>query len=105
MRHEEKHPLAGQEVELIPEFDHKQYPNMDSLVIEDWWDHLTGGSWQNAIGNPAAMVYGMRTGLASYAVPIDDEVVYGKYKSMGVLVHVSEIKNYKQLIQDHDQST
>lgn len=100
MRHEDKHPLAGQEVELIDEFDHRQYPDMDSFVIEDWWDHLTGGSWMNANGNPAAMVYGIRTGVASYNVPIDDEVIYGHYKNMGVLVHKSEIKNYEALLND-----
>lgn len=97
--HEETHPLAGEEVELIDDYHHNQYPDMHSIIIEDWWDHLTGGSWMMAEGNPAAMVFAMRTGMAPYNVPFDDEVVYGKYKGMGVLVHVSEIKDkdyYKQ---------
>lgn len=96
--HKETHPLAHKEVSLIDDFNHRQYPEMDSLIIEDWWDHLTGNSWMNSRGNPAAMVYAMRTGFASYGVPIDNEVVYGKYKGMGALVHVSEIKGYEQLL-------
>lgn len=72
---------------------HPQIPGSASgpveFVVEDWWDHLTGRSWMDASGNPAAMVYGIRSGFAG--LPTDDEVVYGKVGPFGHLVHTSEL--------------
>lgn len=42
-------------------------------------------------GNPAAMMYAIRTGSQGFDVPIDNEVVYGKIGSLGYLFHVSEL--------------
>ena len=56
--------------------------------IEDYWDRLTGGSWMDAAGNPAALQYAMHP-LSGHTVPFDDEVLYGKIGPFGHLVHVS----------------
>lgn len=62
----------------------------ETIRIEDWWDRLSGGSWMFADGNPAALKYAMRAGLAG--LPIDDQVLYGKdAHDMGHLIHVSEV--------------
>lgn len=82
--HAEPHPLAGQYVIVDagagPPFEYR---------IEDWWDRVSGGSWMFADGNPACLVYAMRT---AGRTPINNEVVYGD----GMLVHVSEIKEEDQ---------
>ena len=58
--------------------------------VEDWWDRVSGGvSWMWSEGNWAALNYGRRNGLS--ALPLDDEVVYGKQKGLGHIVHVSEL--------------
>lgn len=83
----ESHPLAGKTVTLksrAPELNGKQY------TIEDWWQNVAGQSWMTSDGNPAAMIYGIRTGLQG-GVPTDNEVVYGKVGPFGHLVHVSEL--------------
>ena len=49
MRHSERHPQAGQTIKV----DIGNGPV--DFRLEDWWDHLTGGSWMDAVGNPAAM--------------------------------------------------
>jgi hypothetical protein len=59
--------------------------------VEDWWDRVYGSSWMDAQGNPAALVYALRSASQSYGVPLDDEVLYGKIGPFGHLVHVSEI--------------
>lgn len=67
--------------------------------VEDWWDHLTGGSWGEAEGNPACMMYAIRAGFAD--LPPDDEVLYGHLVTpggLGMLVHVSEIDLEKEVI-------
>jgi len=58
--------------------------------VEDYWHVLTGGSWQFADGNPAALQYAIRA--AANNLPIDNEVLYGKIGGLGHLVHVSEIE-------------
>lgn len=90
MAHNDAHPLAGTTVTL------KATDPVRGMVVEgaefhveDWWDRLTGGSWQTATGNPAALQYAMRSGFNG--LPIDDEVVYGKIGPFGHLVHVSEL--------------
>lgn len=42
-------------------------------------------------GNPAAMMYAIRTGSQDFNVPIDNEVVYRKIGLLGYLFHVSEL--------------
>ena len=58
--------------------------------VEDWWDVVSGGSWMFAEGNPAAIQYAIRIGLAA-DVPMNDEVLYGKVGAPGYLIHVSEL--------------
>ncbi|MDJ0403997.1 hypothetical protein QNA23_10935 [Rhodococcus erythropolis] len=84
MPHLRPHPLAGQTVQI----------DIDGIGtgdfrVENWWDTIAGGSWMTADGNYAAMNYGMRAGFAG--LPIDNEVVYGKFGTFGHLVHVSEL--------------
>lgn len=82
--HSKPHDDAGRVVTISRgRFAGKQYR------IEDWWDRLYGSSWMVSDGNPAAMSYGIRSGL--YGLPLDDEVVYGKIDGLGHLVHVTEI--------------
>lgn len=91
--HSESHPLAGKTVVLESKGD----PTREIVVpgatyhIEDWWDseYIGGGSWMNAVGNPACLQYALRGGLVN--LPIDNEVVYGKIDDFGHLVHVSEL--------------
>jgi hypothetical protein len=86
------HPLAGQTVRLTTAASD---PGRHVLVagaeyqIEDWWQNVSGGSWMDAVGNPACLDYAMRSALAG--LPLDDEVVYGKAGPLGYLVHVSEL--------------
>ena len=92
--HNESSSLAGKTVKLIDEFDHPQFKMAgQEMIIEDWWDKISGGSWMNAEGNPACLIYAMRTGFSKCSVPMDNEVLYGKFQGMGVLVHTSEIKD------------
>lgn len=87
--HDQPHPLAGSTLKVRTP-DHFQLgEGPHAFELEDWWDRLTGGSWMSAEGNPAALVYAMRSGMSG--LPIDDEVVYGKIGPFGHLVHVSEI--------------
>lgn len=62
----------------------------EQIRVEDWWDRVSGGSWMAAEGNPAALKYAMRSGLAG--LPIDNKVLYGKDShGLGHLLHVSEV--------------
>jgi hypothetical protein len=82
--HNEPHPQAGETVTIQSgHFAGEEY------WIEDWWDHLTGGSWGDADGNPACIKYAIRAGAAG--LPTDDEVVYGKIGPFGELIHASEL--------------
>lgn len=94
MQHTESHPLARQTVvlnEKAADAARGVVVAGEEFVIEDWWDKLTGKSWMFSDGNPAALQYAMRSGLADGAIPLDDEVVYGKIGNFGHLVHVSEL--------------
>ena len=82
------HPLADRPVTLI-ENNSLGIPTTEIYMIEDWWDSITGHSWQIATGNPVALEYSLR--IANTSIPLDDEVVYGKLKGLGILIHVSEI--------------
>jgi hypothetical protein len=85
----EKHPLAGKTVRLKGEpspfnLDGQEY------TVEDWWINVAGRSWMVCDGNPACLMYAMRSGAAH--LPTDNEVVYGHTSDgLGNLVHQSEI--------------
>lgn len=92
MKHPEKHPLAGKTVRL----NDKARDGIQGQVetgahyrIEDYWDRVNGKSWMFSDGNIAATHYALRS--ISTAIPLDDEVVYGKINGAGHLVHVSEL--------------
>jgi hypothetical protein len=93
--HTEPHPLAGQVVTLP---DGVTDPMRGMVIagaeyrVEDWWDRVTGESWMNAVGNPAAIQYGARIIGCQITIPVDDEVVYGKIGSYGHLVHDTELR-------------
>ena len=92
MIHKEQSELAGKTVKIKSEVKHFQVKDFGGaeFEVEDWWDRVSGGSWMNATGNPAAMIYGMRSGLQD--LPIDDEVLYGKIGILGHLIHINEIE-------------
>lgn len=86
MKHSKKHELAGKTVTIKNgDLKGKEY------TIEDYWDRLSDVSWGMADGNPACMIYALRTGMQEFRVPRDDEVLYGKIGFLGHLVHVSEL--------------
>lgn len=96
--HPAPHPLAGQTIRVsFAKAPHAHLPDPAGeydFVVEDYWDRLTGKSWMFSDGNPAALVYAMRTGMAPdpTAIPLfDDEVLYGKIGNLGHLVHVCEL--------------
>lgn len=69
--------------------DTQGYPQEHEAEVEDYWDTLTGRSWMFAEGNPAALIYGLRSGLNN--LPTDDNVLYVKIGAFGHLVHISEV--------------
>jgi len=90
MLHRESSKYAGKTLKIKADVVHPQIPDFggSEFRVEDWWDKVTGGSWMNAIGNPAALIYAAR----SVNTPIDDEVLYGKVGPFGHLVHISELE-------------
>lgn len=80
--------FAGQTVKVKAEI--QKFGGAD-FRIEDYWENVSGMSWMNSNGNPAAMLYAIRTGSQDFHVPIDNEVVYGKIGGMGYLFHVTEL--------------
>ena len=92
--HKEQHPFAGKTVKIKKEVTHPQVWDFGGgeLLLEDWWDRLVKKSWKDCDGNPACMIYASRVISASGEIPLDDEVVYGKLKGLGHLVHVSELE-------------
>jgi len=82
-----KSELAGKKVEIV-NGDLKG----EEILIEDWWENVSGMSWMDAKGNPACLKYAMRTGLQGFNIPTDNEVLYGKIGGIGELVHLSELE-------------
>jgi hypothetical protein len=90
--HLEPSEFAGKTVNVKLVSEHIHLDGMDHVAeVEDYWDRVTGGSWMFADGNPAAMVYGMRSGFSGGKIPLDDQVVYVKIGPFGHLLHTSEI--------------
>lgn len=92
--HSEPHPLAGKTVKIKEGVqDRSGMVVADAEYrVEDYWDRVSGGSWMFATGNPAAIMYAIRTALDNPGVPVDNEVLYGKIGAYGHLVHVSEVE-------------
>ena len=92
MIHNAPHPMAGKVVKISASSEHPQVPTFggSDFRVEDYWDRVAGKSWMDCNGNPACLIYAMRSGFAH--LPTDDEVLYGKVGSYGHLVHVSEIE-------------
>lgn len=92
--HPEKHPLAGKVVRIKKHVKHAQVPDFggSEFHLEDWWDRVAGKSWMFCDGNPACLIYAMRSAFASPKIPTDNEVVYGKVGWAGHLIHVSELE-------------
>jgi hypothetical protein len=91
MKHNTSSEFAGKKVVLKDAATHPQFAKFggQEFVVEDWWDRVAGKSWMISDGNPACLIYTIRS--AHNSLPLDDEVVYGKLGMMGCLVHVSEI--------------
>ena len=92
--HTQSSELAGKIVKIKKDVTHPQVPGFggSEYRVEDWWDKLTGKSWMDSDGNPACLIYAMRTGMSNNHIPTDDEVLYGKVGPFGHLVHISEIE-------------
>jgi hypothetical protein len=67
--------------------------NNPVIEIEDLWINVSGESWMQSNGNPACLLFAIRTGLSgekySYS---DDKVYYGKIGGMGELVCEDELE-------------
>lgn len=94
MQHSEPSEYAGRTVKIRESATHFQVDGFggSEFRVEDWWDRVSGGSWMWAKGNPAALVYAMRSSSQEIDIPIDDEVLYGKIGMFGHLVHISELE-------------
>ena len=92
--HEESSPLARTTVRIREDVKHPQYPEFGGAEfhVEDWWDRLGGKSWMDCDGNPACLIYAVRSANADPRLPLDNEVLYGKVGHFGSLVHVSELE-------------
>jgi len=62
-------------------------PNPD-IRIEGTDTEVFGGSWGDQNGNPACILYAIR----SVGVPLSGQVYYGKINGLGELVHESELE-------------
>lgn len=91
-RNTEVSPLAGKVVRIKAGITHPQVSGFggSEYHVEDWWDRVAGKSWMDCNGNPACLIYAMRSGFDG--LPTDDQVLYGKIDGLGHLVHMSEIE-------------
>lgn len=65
-------------------------PAGSEVEVEGYWDVVTGKSWMWSNGNPAALIYAMRSTTAN--LPVDDNVVYAKHSGLGHIIHISELE-------------
>lgn len=89
MLHKNPHRLAGQTVRIaqhIPELGGEEF------IVEDYWDRISGRSWSVSDGSLSCCDYAFRIGMRYPTAPPDDEVLYGKVRGLGKLVHVSELE-------------
>jgi hypothetical protein len=94
MIHSEKSQYAGKGVKLQAWVKHPQNDTFNNVEfqVEDWWDRVYGSSWMFAQGNPACLIYAMRTGFSEVPIPSDNEVLYGHTPDgKGHLIHITEI--------------
>lgn len=90
MIHSTKSPHAGKTVKIK---DAAYEIGGHEIIIEDYWDRVSGKSWLLSEGNPAAFNYAMRRRFSKkLKVPIDDEVLYGKIGYSGYIVHIEELE-------------
>jgi hypothetical protein len=85
------HPLTGKTVKLRCKNTDGSAQELDGqdFEVEDWWINVAGRSWMFCDGNPACLIFAMRSAAAG--LPTDNEVIYGKVGAYGHLVHESEI--------------
>lgn len=67
------------------------------ICIEDTDKNVFGQSWEWMKGNPACMLFGIRTG--SEGLETTGKVYYGKVLSMGELVWEYELENLNAVFQ------
>jgi|AntAceMinimDraft_16_1070373.scaffolds.fasta_scaffold32490_5 hypothetical protein len=90
MIHTEKSKFAGKEIKIK---DEANQLGGRKILIEDWWDKISGNSWTNNPGNFACSNYLNRIEFSSkIKIPLNDEVLYGKINGLGYLVHINEIE-------------
>ena len=65
-------------------------PNPEFRLEADSREVYGPGGWENAQGNPAALLYAMRS--AFEGIGLRGTVYYGKVGAMGELVHESELE-------------
>lgn len=80
---EAAHRLAGKTV-IIKSGKYKG----EEYRVEDLWINVAGQSWMYSKGNPACIIYAMRSVMDK--LPCDDNVLYGKIGGLGHLIHGSE---------------
>jgi hypothetical protein len=86
--------LTGTTVKIKSHVTHFQFPNFggEDFIVEDWADRVFGRSWMDMDGNPACLVYAIRGSRQDPAIPIDNNVLYGKVNGIGCLLHVNELE-------------
>lgn len=94
--HTEPHPLTRKWVTIKPGVGNQPviHNTMHDVTgapfeVEGWQDALFGKSWMDCEGNPAALVYAMRSAFAE--LPTNDDVVYGHVNGLGMMLHSSEL--------------
>lgn len=87
----EKSPIAGKTVRIKPTVrSYSRFKLADQpFEVEDWWENVAGKSWVHCAGNPACLIYAVRSGKGG--IPMDDDVLYGKIDGLGYLIHISEL--------------
>jgi hypothetical protein len=85
MMHSERHPLAGSVVAVFPQAALHEL----EFHLEDWWDRVSGKSWQGVPATVTELSYSRR--VSAEGLPPDDEVVFGRIYDSGHLMHVSEL--------------
>ena len=83
----DQHRLSGKTVTIHPKKEYQDVIKNAHFQIEDYWENVSGRSWMVSEGNPACLVYAIR----SVGLPIDNEVIYGKINGFGYLIHINEL--------------